>query len=185
MDYKCVWAQKKWKWEVYLDAYEQWEEERVRRVRIYTEMTKDMEREEAKRLYEGKFPWPPVYPKSQLMISEAAAKGDTVKLAGALEHEDGDPSGKDCGLWTPLMYAAGEGSLECVEYLVDFGADITAEDNSGDTALDVAIGQHGRKQYDHPVILYLHQIGCPRGCGWRARLPRDRCWEDKDVTSLY
>jgi ankyrin repeat protein len=43
------------------------------------------------------------------------------------------------GHWTPLMYAAREGSLEAARVLADAGADLNATDPDGATALVVAI----------------------------------------------
>ena len=37
--------------------------------------------------------------------------------------------------WTPLLYAAKNGQNECIEYLLDHGADINFEDDSGWSAI--------------------------------------------------
>src|SRR5262249_16778063 len=43
------------------------------------------------------------------------------------------------GSWTPLMYAARQGSLEAAQTLVEAGADLNLADPDGTTALLVAI----------------------------------------------
>lgn len=47
------------------------------------------------------------------------------------------PSATDSGV-TPLHLAASEGLLDCVEMLVQAGADVQARDNIGLTPLDFA-----------------------------------------------
>merc|ERR1712217_686435 len=119
----------------------------------YTRIAEPMDLEEAECLWEGKFPLPPPMPDKVMQLFQTSINGDIVNLAALLEDEEVDPCSKDHNLQTPLMYAAVGGSLECVEYLVDMGADISCEDNKED-----------------PVILYLKNNGAVRGHGERSKL---------------
>ncbi|CAE8670080.1 unnamed protein product, partial [Polarella glacialis] len=130
----------------------------------------DMDYDESREVYQGKFPDVPEYPKIFADVLSAAAEPDVVALAAALEVASSDANCKDCALWTPLMYAAMAGSLDCVEYLVDQGADLSAENSRQDTAYDIAIQSHSKKQPDHPVLYYFREVEAPRGKGWRSKL---------------
>mmetsp|Transcript_87116 Transcript_87116/g.281295 ORF Transcript_87116/g.281295 Transcript_87116/m.281295 type:complete len:214 (+) Transcript_87116:3508-4149(+) len=108
-------------------------------------------------------------------LFRAALGDDVVRLVEALEHEDVDVLARDQNLQTPLMFAAAAGSLECAEYLVDFGADFTLEDARGDTAFDLAVAAWGERHPDHPLLLYFKSLGAPRGRGQGALLSSGCC----------
>mmetsp|Transcript_86512 Transcript_86512/g.234593 ORF Transcript_86512/g.234593 Transcript_86512/m.234593 type:complete len:159 (+) Transcript_86512:137-613(+) len=126
--------------------------------------------EEAQSLQEGKFPRPPPMHATTAELFRATLGDDVVRLAEALEHEDVDVLARDQNLQTPLMFAAAAGSLECAEYLVDFGADFTLEDARGDTAFDLAVAAWGERHPDHPLLLYFKSLGAPRGRGVRSKM---------------
>eukprot|EP00913_Durusdinium_trenchii_P024161 g22685.t3 len=108
VDYDSDWAQGRTQWEVYLDAYDAWIRETSRLIEV-----EDMDYEESREVYQGKYPDAPEYPSLHAKVLQAAAEPDVVALADALEEAESDPNCKDCALWTPLMYAAMAGSLEC------------------------------------------------------------------------
>ncbi|CAK9019789.1 unnamed protein product [Durusdinium trenchii] len=117
VDYDSDWAQGRTQWEVYLDAYDAWIRETSRLIEVYKRKVEDMDYEESREVYQGKYPDAPEYPSLHAKVLQAAAEPDVVALADALEEAESDPNCKDCALWTPLMYAAMAGSLECVEQL--------------------------------------------------------------------
>ncbi|CAJ1345422.1 unnamed protein product [Effrenium voratum] len=171
VEYNSQWASGRQSWEVYLDAYDAWLRESSRLVEVYKRKVEDMDYEESREVYEGKFPDVPEYPPANAKVLQAAAEPDVVALAEALEDPDSDANCKDCALWTPLMYAAMAGSLECVEYLVDQGANVDELNAQQDTAYDIAIQNYAAKQPDHPVLYFFRQVKGARGHGWRSRLP--------------
>eukprot|EP00930_Biecheleria_cincta_P105870 TRINITY_DN98924_c0_g1_i1.p1 TRINITY_DN98924_c0_g1~~TRINITY_DN98924_c0_g1_i1.p1 ORF type:complete len:236 (+),score=40.38 TRINITY_DN98924_c0_g1_i1:34-741(+) len=168
VDYDSSWARGKRKWEVWLDALDAWDHERKRLCEVYTRQAETLSHEEALALWEGKFPRPPLMPQITLAVFQAAFDGDVVRLAEALESSDADPCCRDHNLQTPLMFAAVAGSLDCVEYLVDVGADCACMDNQQDTAFDIAIAEHGERFPEHPVILFFKSVQAPRGKGIRS-----------------
>ncbi|OLP87376.1 hypothetical protein AK812_SmicGene31418 [Symbiodinium microadriaticum] len=176
VDYNSEWARGRPQWEVYLDAYDAWNRETCRLIEVYRRKVEELDYEESVEVYEGKFPDVPDYPTANADVLVAAAEPDVVALADALEDPDSDVNCKDCGLWTPLMYAAFAGSIECVEYLVDNGANLDARNNLQDTAYDIAIQAFAKKQPDHPVLRFLRETrrdweaSAPRGAGWRSKL---------------
>mmetsp|Transcript_479 Transcript_479/g.1146 ORF Transcript_479/g.1146 Transcript_479/m.1146 type:complete len:230 (-) Transcript_479:196-885(-) len=169
VDFDSSWAQGRKAWEVWLAAFDAWDHERKRLCEVYLRLGEDKDAAEASELARGKFPKAPRMPESVVALYQAAHDGDVVALADLLEDEEIDICCKDHNLQTPLMFAAVSGSLECVEYLVDMGADIAAADNTEETALDLALAQHGEKSPKHPVILYLHSVKAPRGPGKKSR----------------
>ena len=56
-----------------------------------------------------------------------------------LLEQGGDPEAKDRGGWTPLIYAAYAGHLECVKAILETGASIKAKDKHKHTAYDWAM----------------------------------------------
>lgn len=170
VNYDSDWAQGRMPWEVFLDAYDAWDHERKRIIEVYRRKVETMDYDEAVALFEGKSPLPPVYPAGQNIVLKAAAESDLIPMVESLEELSNDVNGRNVNLWTPLMFAAKDGSLECVEYLVDFGADVSLKNKDQDTAVDIAIHAHGQHQPDHPVILYFKAIEAPRGTGWKSTL---------------
>ena len=43
-----------------------------------------------------------------------------------------------CGLWSPIMKAAYDGTVDIFQYLMEQGADLTLENVDGENALDLA-----------------------------------------------
>ncbi|KAL3877330.1 hypothetical protein ACJMK2_035060 [Sinanodonta woodiana] len=86
-----------------------------------------------------------------LLDAARHGKPDVVELA--LLGTYGDYSSDDLNL--ALVKAAIEGSVECVELLLDYGADINATDVDGDTALIMA-GSNGHEK----VVKCLLDRGC-------------------------
>merc|ERR1712217_547148 len=170
VDYTAKWAQGKMEWEVWLDAYDSWDHEYKRLCEVYTRIAEPLDIEEADALWDGKFPKPPPMPKLTSDLFEAARIGDVVKLAEILETPGADSNAKDQTLQTPLMYASLSGSLECVEYLTDIGADVTSEDFEQETAFDLAVAAFGARHPEHPVILYFKNMDAPRGHGIRSKM---------------
>lgn len=173
VDYKSAWAQVegRYPWEVFMDAQGGWRRERDRLVEVYKRKVEQMDYEESLKVYEGKFPFSPEYPKAQEDVFEHATQGEIVELAAALEDPLTDVNARDVQLKTPLMYAAMDGSLECVEYLVDLGADVTIESGNKMTAFDIAVQTHVKKNPRHPVIRYFQAINAPRGSSWKSKIP--------------
>lgn len=172
VDYKSDWAkvEDRYPWEVYLEAHAGWRRERDRLVEVYKRKVEQMEYEESVKIYEGKFPFSPEFPEAQQKVFDHATQGEIVELAAALEDPMTDVNGRDTSLATPIMYAAMDGSLECVEYLMDLGGDATIENGSKDTAFDIAVHTHVKKNPRHPVILFFQSIKAPRGRGWKAKI---------------
>lgn len=167
--FDSAWAQGKPAWQVWLDAYDAWDHEVKRLTEVYTRISEPMDLEEAECLWEGKFPLPPLMPDKVMKLFQTAINGDIVNMAGMLEDDEVDPLSRDQNLQTPLMYAAVGGSLECVEYLIDFGADMSHKDNKGDTAFDLAVAAFADSNPQHPVIAYFKNNGAPRGHGERSK----------------
>lgn len=69
----------------------------------------------------------------------------------------GDIEARQEANWTPLMYAAYDGSLELVQCLVENGAKVNAVRNQVDTALDYA-ALHGHRE----IVLYLLKHGADK-----------------------
>ena len=70
-----------------------------------------------------------------------------------LLEQGGDPEAKDRGGWTPLIYAAYAGHLECVKAILETGASIKAKDKHKHTAYDWAMYIRKKtKSYKHGVI---------------------------------
>lgn len=173
VDYSSAWAKGRQKWEVWLDAYDSWDHETKRLCEVYTRIAEPLDLEEANALWEGKFPKAPPMPDVTFQLFQAARSGDIEKLAEVLEHEDACVNCKDQTLQTPLMAAALSGSLECVEYLVDLGADVTCEDSEQDTAADLAVAGFGERHgSQHPVIMFFKTMDAPRGHGVRSHMLR-------------
>lgn len=173
VDYKSDWAKvpERYPWEVYMDAYAGWRRERDRLVEVYKRKVEQIaDYEESVAVYEGKFPYSPEYPEAQHKVFDHATSGEIVELAGALEDPLTDVNAKDTELMTPLMYAALDGSLECVEYLVDMGADVTILSGCNDTAFDIAVHTFVKKNPRHPLILFFQALNAPRGTGWKSKL---------------
>ena len=79
-------------------------------------------------------------------------EGDADLLEVLLE-QGGDPEAKDRGGWTPLIYAAYAGHLECVKAILETGASIKAKDKHKHTAYDWAMYIRKKtKSYKHGVI---------------------------------
>ncbi|CAE8624100.1 unnamed protein product [Polarella glacialis] len=110
-----------------------------------------------------RFPQPPPMPETTLALYQAAFDGDVVRIAEILEDDEVDVFCKDHNLQTPLMFAAVSGSLECVEYLADMGADAACLDSQEETAFDMAVAKLGERHPEHPVILYFRSVQAPRG----------------------
>jgi hypothetical protein len=98
-------------------------------------------------LYKGK----PFSPKN---VREAAAKGDTVRLAGYLRKKPEWVNKQDKNMWASLHLAVRAGSLDAVKVLLDAGCDDQLETVDGRTALDMAIEMFGR---DHPIVKVLEK----------------------------
>eukprot|EP00931_Biecheleriopsis_adriatica_P081238 TRINITY_DN54568_c0_g1_i1.p1 TRINITY_DN54568_c0_g1~~TRINITY_DN54568_c0_g1_i1.p1 ORF type:complete len:233 (+),score=58.32 TRINITY_DN54568_c0_g1_i1:40-738(+) len=165
VDYDSAWVQGRKQWEAWLDAFDSWDHERRRLCEVYTRLAENMSQEEAEALWEGKFPRPPAMPEATLALYQAAHDGDVVRLAEAMEDSEADICCRDHNLQTPLMFAAASGSLECVEYLVDMGADVTCEDSQQDTAFDLAVAKLEERTPHHPVLLFFKAVKAPRGKG--------------------
>lgn len=192
VDYRSDWAKapERYPWEVYLEAYAGWRRERDRLVEVYKRVVESIaDYDESVKVYEGKFPFSPEYPEAQNKVFEHATQGEIVELAAALEDPTTDVNARDTSLMTPIMYAAIDGSLECVEYLVDLGADVTIKSICNDTAFDVAVHSHVKKNPRHPVIMFFQSISAPRGTGWKSKLKipvvSDDTSSDESDTEYY
>jgi len=170
VDYSSKWAVGKKKWEVWLDAYDQWDHEQKRLTEVYMRIIEPMDRDEAAEICQGKFPLPPSMPKDLAELFKTCSIGDVVRLATCLEDIEVDVNSRDQKLMTPMMHAAIAGSLECVEYLIDTGADASLENTSKDTAFDLAVEHWGEAYPERPIIAFFKARGAPRGHGWRANL---------------
>jgi len=170
INYDSDWARNRKPWEVWLDAYDSWDHEVKRLCEVYVRLSEPLDAEEADELYKGKFPQPPIMPVKQLHLFETAKNGDVVRMAEVLEDPDVDVLAKDEKLLTPLMYAAMGGALECVEYLVDVGADVTCESSAKDTAFDFAVAVWGERFPEHPVIMFFKNMRAPRGHGMKSKM---------------
>jgi len=170
VDYDSNWAQGRQMWEIYLDAYDSWMTEVKRLTEVYKRATEHLDAEEADALEAGKFPLPPVPPEICANVFKHCKASDVVSLATVLEEPDGDVNMRDVDQMTPLMFAARAGSLECVEYLCDFGADVAPKSKDGDTAFDIAIQSLAQRTPNHPVITFFRVLEAPRGSGWKAFL---------------
>ncbi len=75
--------------------------------------------------------------RTALMYSSTGAFADTVEL---LLQNGADPNAADKSeVWTPLMFAAGEGQMEVVRVLLRHGAGPGLVDGDGDTAAEHAL----------------------------------------------
>lgn len=88
------------------------------------------------------------------MMHEAAGSGHSELLEWLL-CQGGDPN---CGMsssgGTPLHAAVSSGMTQCVQILLDHGADVLAVDSSGTTAIHVA-GVHSRRN----ILITLNSVG--------------------------
>ena len=75
-------------------------------------------------------------------VMHAALIGDTARLRALLRDgadvNGGQPDGVSCGE-TPLMIAAEMGNLQCMDILIEAGADVNSKAQGGHTALNVAV----------------------------------------------
>lgn len=97
---------------------------------------------------------------NRTLLHEAASKFSEVGLLKYLigeKHADINiTAGKNN--WTPLHYAVKESNLDCVEYLVDCGANIDKKDVNGDTPLHLAASRYlGKSGYE--ICKYLCEHG--------------------------
>lgn len=89
----------------------------------------------------------------------AAAKGNLDLAERLLNNHNTDLLHvKDENDWQALHEAVREGHFEIVKYLVDMGADVGAVTSNGGTPLWWA---KRVLEANHPVILYLQEIGAP------------------------
>jgi hypothetical protein len=94
----------------------------------------------------------PVYkgkPFSPREVRQAAASGDTARLAGYLKKKPKWANKQDKNRWGPLHLAVRSGSLGTVELLLNGECDKMLETADGRTALDIAIENFG---WDHPIV---------------------------------
>jgi len=165
VNYASDWAKNRKPWEVWLDAFDAWDHERKRLCEVYLRKAEAVPAGVPPAMdtgYAGKFPQAPQMPESMVALYQAAYDGDVVKLADMLEDEEVDLCCKDHNLQTPTMFAAQGGSLECVEYLVDMGADLAAVDRNKDTAYDITIREHAERSPHHPVLRYFQSVKAPK-----------------------
>jgi Ankyrin repeats (3 copies) len=88
----------------------------------------------------------------------AALVGEHFKTADLLRHSGADSHVRGgARMWTPLHSAAYYGNLEIVKKLIEYGADISAEDLDGCTPLFIA--SEGRYLKDRAVIRLLVEHG--------------------------
>ncbi|MBI3583277.1 MAG: ankyrin repeat domain-containing protein [Nitrospinae bacterium] len=71
-------------------------------------------------------------------ILKAAFFGDVNTLRALLKKGVSPNTTSIVGGETPLMYAIGRNHIECIELLLEFGADVNRKDSNGHTAIDVA-----------------------------------------------
>ena len=81
---------------------------------------------------------PPRGASSVLSILDAAKKGNVRAIEAALERGESANEGDDKLKVTPLMKAATQGCVECMEVLLEAGAEIDARNSSTATALMMA-----------------------------------------------
>jgi hypothetical protein len=100
-----------------------------------------------------------------------------------LLEQGGDPEAKDKGGWTPLIYAAYGGNLECVKAILETGASKKTKDKHKHTAYDWAmcVGRAARRPpaptaeraQVHPQEAQVEEArrvrGLPRGVQAQAR----------------
>ena len=87
----------------------------------------------------------------------AALAGEHFKTADLLRHYGADSHVQGAKMWTPLHSAAYYGNLEIVRKLIEYDADISAEDREGCTALFIA--SNGLHLKDLGVIRLLVERG--------------------------
>lgn len=81
---------------------------------------------------------PPGGASSVLSILDAAKKGNVRAIEAALERGESANEGDDRLRVTPLMKAATQGCVECMEVLLEAGAEIDARNTASATALMMA-----------------------------------------------
>jgi ankyrin repeat protein len=87
----------------------------------------------------------------------AALEGKHFRTADLLHHNGADPHSRGIRMRTPLHSAAYFGNLEVVQKLIEYGADISAEDQNGHTPLyDGSEGYHPK---DCSVLRFLLERG--------------------------
>jgi len=82
-----------------------------------------------------------------LDVWDAAERGDAIVLRHILSAEKGKLLLNAKGAWqrTPLHWASANGQLNCVKVLVEFGADVNAQDETGWTPLHFACNNAHKK----------------------------------------
>jgi ankyrin repeat protein len=87
-----------------------------------------------------------------------------VKMVELLLKRGVDPNTPStAGNYTPLMQAASSANLELVKLLLDAGAKLNAEDNSGQTALDAAEMYTHSSEEHRTVAAFLRERGATSG----------------------
>ena len=74
-----------------------------------------------------------------LPIHSACCSGNERVLALTLSETDNTVNAKDGKGYFPLHIAVAQGSITCIDYLLNHGADVTAKTSNGESALDTAI----------------------------------------------
>lgn len=75
----------------------------------------------------------------EVLLFTAVADNDVAELTRIMHKEEIDLNHQSPSGLTALHYAAAEGSFECVQLLIDFGAEVELLDSQGCSALDFAV----------------------------------------------
>jgi prolyl 4-hydroxylase len=90
--------------------------------------------------------------KNMKTARQAVRIGDLQSMIAAISSDASTIHERDENGWQLLHEAARGGFEDLVEYLTQNGADVNSPTSYGQTALDIALGEHGE---DHPVIQML------------------------------
>lgn len=75
----------------------------------------------------------------EIVLFAAVADNDVAELTKIMQKEEIDINHQSPSGLTALHYAAAEGSYECVQLLIDSGAEVELVDSQGCSALDFAV----------------------------------------------
>lgn len=125
-----------------------------------------------------------------LQLRRAIEKEDQAQVSSLLQ-EKGNLNAKDQNGWTPLMFAARQGSLPLVELLIAQGAVVHLKNNEEETALEIA-NQQGHTKV---VLTLLKKLNLRAMCAMTRKvdlpdlieaemtMPEDHCMQTVPTSS--